>query len=371
MAVLVVAALRFRWDIMKILGIESSCDETAAAIVEDGRTLLSSVIASQASLHSKFGGVVPEIASREHIKAITPTVKLALEQANLTMDEVDAITVTYGPGLIGALLVGVSYAKALAYASNKPLYAAHHIAGHISANFVAFPDLEPPFMCLVVSGGHSHIILVEDYVSYKIIGRTRDDATGEAFDKIARAIDLGYPGGPKIDKLAQSGNRDWLEFPKSKLSGNQLDFSFSGIKTAALNLINQLEMQAKRKGEDVWKKYSKADFCASIQGAVVDTLVEKTIIACEEYKLNRIVIAGGVAANSELRKRFSEECEKLNWEFYCPPLKYCTDNALMIASLGAFMIKSGFAPADINLDAKASLDIETFSKAKGVYDGKE
>ena len=349
---------------MIVLGIESSCDETAMAIVEDGRKLVSSVVASQADLHSKFGGVVPEIASREHIKAITPVLRKVLDEANMSLDDIDAIAVTYGPGLIGALLVGVSYAKALAYASGKPLYAAHHIAGHISANFVAFPELEPPFMSLVVSGGHSHIIQIDDYTDYKIIGRTRDDAAGEAFDKIARAIDLGYPGGPKIDKISQGANSEWLEFPDSHLSGNQLDFSFSGVKTAALNLINQMEMQAKKDNIDVWDKFSKADFCASFQKAIVDVLVKHTVKATEAAGLDKIVIAGGVAANSLLRSSFTEACSEKGWKFFAPPMKYCTDNALMIASLGGFMIQAGYEPVDMNLDAKASLDIETFASMK-------
>ena len=347
---------------MIVLGIETSCDETAAAIVEDGRILHSSVIASQADLHSKFGGVVPEIASREHIKAITPTVNTALKEANMELADIDAIAVTAGPGLIGALLVGVSYAKSLAIASGKPLYAAHHIAGHTAANFVAFPELEPPFVSLVVSGGHSHIYLVDDYTSFKTLGRTRDDAAGEAFDKVSRAIGLGYPGGPKIDKMSQGGDRNWLEFPESSLSGNQLDFSFSGVKTAALNLINQLEMRASKTGEEVWDKYSLSDFCASFQASIVDVLVKNTVKATEEAGLDKIVIAGGVAANSELRKQFEIACAERGWQFFAPPIKYCTDNALMIASLGGLMIEAGFETAGIELDAKATVDIDDFSQ---------
>ncbi len=348
---------------MLILGIESSCDETAAAVVEDGRILHSSVIASQAQLHSKFGGVVPEIASREHIKAITPTVNAALAEAEVTLDDIDAIAVTYGPGLIGALLVGVSYAKSLALASAKPLYAAHHIAGHISANFVAFPELKPPFVSLVVSGGHSHIIQVDDYTTYKILGRTRDDAAGEAFDKVARAMGLGYPGGPKIDKEAQTGDRNWISFPESNMSGNPLDFSFSGVKTAALNLINQLEMKASRENLNIWDKYSRADFAASFQNAIVEVLVKHTVAATEEQGLDKIVLAGGVAANSELRRQFKIACDERGWELFVPPAMYCTDNGLMIASLGGFMAMNDYPLADQNLDAVASLSIEEFSKS--------
>lgn len=349
---------------MLVLGIESSCDETAAAVVEDGRILHSSVIASSADLHSVFGGVVPEIASREHIKAITPTVKKALLDANLSLADIDAIAVTYGPGLIGALLVGVSYAKALALAANKPLYPVHHIAGHVSANYVAFKDLEPPFIALVVSGAHSHIYLVKDYTEYETIAKTRDDAAGEAFDKVARAIGLGYPGGPKIDKDARDGDANKIQFPESKLSGNELDFSFSGVKTAALNLINQLEQKSKSQGKDIWDIYKRADFSASFQKAVVDVLVDHSLKALEASGLNKLVIAGGVAANSRLRTELSKKSEELGFEFYCPPLKYCTDNALMIASLGYYAAQANFPQASLNLDARANLDIEEFSNLK-------
>ncbi len=351
---------------MIVLGIESSCDETAAALVKDGREELSSVIASQADLHSYFGGVVPEIASREHIKAITPVISEALGQAGLGIEEVDAIAVTYGPGLIGPLLVGTAAAKALAFASGKPLYAVHHIAGHVTANFLAHQELEPPFVCLVASGGHSHILLVEDYTRYRVLGRTRDDAAGEAFDKIARAIGLGYPGGPKIDREAQGGKADAVIFPKSKISGNDLDFSFSGLKTAALNFIQKLSQTAEKKGMETWELFSRKDFCASYQEAIVSTLVEHTVTATERLGLTKIAISGGVAANSALRRTFSEVCEARACSFYAPPLSLCTDNASMIASLGYFMAKAAFPTADLSLDAKPSLRIDDFS---GVVSG--
>lgn len=346
---------------MIVLGIESSCDETAAAVVKDGREILSSVIASQADLHSHFGGVVPEIASREHIKAIVPVISEALTEAGLTLAEIDAIAVTYGPGLVGALLVGVAAAKALSFSTGKPLYAVHHIAGHVTANLLTYPELEPPFVCLVASGGHSHILLVEDPTHYKVLGRTRDDAAGEAFDKIARAIGLGYPGGPKVDKEARGGNPEAIVFPKSKLSGNELDFSFSGLKTAALNFVQKLSQTAKNKGVDIWDLFSRPDFCASYQHAIVEVLVEHTVEAARRCGVDKIAVAGGVAANSALRAEFARAASANALRFFVPPPVLCTDNALMIASLGGFMAMAGFPEADLTLDAKASLRLEDFS----------
>ena len=283
---------------MLILGIESSCDETAAAVVKDGREVLSNVINTQIALHKKFGGVVPEVASRRHIETIDAVIDGALEEANVTFDDIDAIAVTYGPGLVGALLVGVSTAKALAFALNKPLVPVHHIKGHIMANFVAHKDLEPPFVCLVASGGHSHIVSVEDYTHLEIMGRTRDDAAGEAFDKIARVLGLGYPGGPLIDKLAKEGNPKAVDFPRVRMDKNSLDFSFSGVKTAVINYLHKLEQN----GEE----YNKADIAASFQDAVTDVLCEHTIEAAEQKNSKIIALAGGVASNSALREKMTK-----------------------------------------------------------------
>ena len=292
---------------MKILAIESSCDETAAAVVEDGRKVLSSVISSQISIHTKFGGVVPEIASRKHIENINPVIKQALADANMELDEVDAIAVTYGPGLVGALLVGVAEAKAIAYATNKPLIGVHHIEGHISANYIENQDLEPPFICLVVSGGHTHLVVVKDYGDYEILGKTRDDAAGEAFDKIARAVGLGYPGGPKVDALAKEGNPQAIDFPRGTVNGSPYDFSFSGLKSAVLNYLNQCEM----KGEEV----NRADVCASFQASVVDSLVSRAFAALKDYGYTKLAIAGGVASNSAIRTAFVQRCEEEGVEF--------------------------------------------------------
>lgn len=329
--------------------------------MEDGRRALSSVIASQADLHSSFGGVVPELASREHIKAVMPVVSRALDEAGMKLADVDAIAVTYGPGLAGALLVGLAAGKALAFASGKPLYAVHHIAGHVTANLLAYPELEPPFVCLVASGGHSHILLVEEYCRYKVLGRTRDDAAGEAFDKIARAVGLGYPGGPKVDAEAKGGNKEAVRFPRSKLSGNPLDFSFSGLKTAALNFINQLEQKASLEGKDTWELFSRKDFCASYQEAIVSVLLDHTLRAAEQEGIKTLAAAGGVAANSALRAAFAASCEARGMKFFVPPPLLCTDNALMIASLGGFMALGGSAPAGLDLDAEPSLRIEDFA----------
>lgn len=305
-----------------ILAIESSCDETAASVVKNGREVLSNVISSQIELHKLYGGVVPEIASRKHIEKINQVIEEALEEANVTLDDLDAIGVTYGPGLVGALLVGVAEAKSIAYAKNLPLVGVHHIEGHISANYIENLELEPPFICLVVSGGHTHLVCVKDYGKYEIIGRTRDDAAGEAFDKVARAIGLGYPGGPKIDKLSKEGNADAIVFPKAHITDAPYDFSFSGVKSAVLNYINGCKM----KGEE----YNNADIAASFQKAVTDVLVENAMRAVKEYGLNKFAIAGGVASNSTLRAAMREACEKNDVEFYHPSPIYCTDNAAMI-----------------------------------------
>ena len=291
-----------------ILAIESSCDETAAAVVKNGREVLSNVINTQIAIHTEYGGVVPEIASRKHIENINPVIKKALTDAGVTLDDIDAIGVTYGPGLVGALLVGVAEAKAIAFAMNKPLVGVHHIEGHISANYVENKELEPPFVALVVSGGHTHLVKVNDYGEYEIIGRTRDDAAGEAFDKVARAIGLGYPGGPKIDKLAKEGNPEAIEFPRAHVDDAPYDFSFSGIKSAVLNYINSANMQG--------KEINRADVAASFQKAVVDALVSRAVKLAKECGMDKLAIAGGVASNSALRAAVQEECAKNNIRFY-------------------------------------------------------
>lgn len=333
---------------MKILAIESSCDETAAAVVEDGRKVLSSVISSQISIHTKFGGVVPEIASRKHIENINPVIRQALSDANLTLDEVDAIAVTYGPGLVGALLVGVAEAKAIAYATNKPLIGVHHIEGHISANYIENQDLEPPFICLVVSGGHTHLVVVKNYGEYEILGKTRDDAAGEAFDKVARAVGLGYPGGPKVDAMAKEGNPHAIEFPRGAVSGSPYDFSFSGLKSAVLNYLNQCEM----KGEEV----NRADVCASFQASVVDSLASRAFAAINDYGYKKLAIAGGVASNSAIRSAFISECEKKGVEFYYPSPILCTDNAAMIGSAAYYDYKNGITHG-LDLNAVPNLKL--------------
>lgn len=307
-----------------ILAIESSCDETAAAVVKNGREVLSNVINTQIAIHTEYGGVVPEIASRKHIENINPVIKKALTDAGVTLDDIDAIGVTYGPGLVGALLVGVAEAKAIAFAKNKPLVGVHHIEGHISANYVENKELEPPFVALVVSGGHTHLVKVNDYGEYEIIGRTRDDAAGEAFDKVARAIGLGYPGGPKIDKLAKEGNPEAIEFPRAHVDDAPYDFSFSGIKSAVLNYINSANMQG--------KEINRADVAASFQKAVVDALVSRAVKLAKECGMDKLAIAGGVASNSALRAAVQEECAKNNIRFYSPSPVLCTDNAAMIGA---------------------------------------
>lgn len=318
---------------IKILGIESSCDETAAAVVVNGREVLSNVIYSQVPLHTLYGGVVPEIASRKHIEKINQVIRKALSNAGLTLDELDAIAVTYGPGLVGPLLVGVGAAKAICFAKDLPLVGVHHIEGHIAANYIEDKELQPPFMCLVASGGHSHIVKVSDYGKYEIIGQTHDDAAGEAFDKVARALGLGYPGGPKIDKLSKEGDPGAIEFPQARLKDAPYDFSFSGLKSAVLNYLNQAEM----KGASV----NKADVAASFQKAVIDTLTEKTVKAAKEYGCSRITLAGGVAANKALREHMKEEAEKEGLIMSCPSLILCTDNGAMIASAGYYEYIAG------------------------------
>ena len=316
-----------------ILAIESSCDETAAAVVKNGREVLSNIISSQIALHTLYGGVVPEIASRKHIEKINQVIEEALKQANMTLDEIDAIGVTYGPGLVGALLVGVAEAKAIAYAAKKPLIGVHHIEGHISANYIENKDLEPPFACPVVSGGHTHLVVVEDYGKYKILGRTRDDAAGEAFDKVARAIGLGYPGGPKIDKLSKEGNPEAIAFPRAHIAESVYDFSFSGLKSAVLNYLNG----AKMKGEEI----AAADVAASFQKAVTDVLVEHAMMAVKEYGFDKLAIAGGVASNSTLRREMELACEKNHVKFYHPSPILCTDNAAMIGAAAYYEYLAG------------------------------
>ena len=307
-----------------ILAIESSCDETAAAVVKNGRTVLSNVISSQISTHTIYGGVVPEIASREHIKAVNYVIRRALAEAGVGLPEITAVGVTYGPGLVGALLVGVAEAKALAYAAKKPLIGVHHIEGHVSANFIEHPDLEPPFVCLIVSGGHTHLVIVKDYGKFEILGRTRDDAAGEAFDKVARAVGLGYPGGPKVDRTAREGNPHAIEFPRGKVDGSPYDFSFSGLKSAVLNHINH----AKMTGEEI----HVPDLVASFQNSVVDSLVSRTVMAAKEYGYGQVAIAGGVASNTALRAAMEQACNKAGIRCCYPSPVLCTDNAAMIGA---------------------------------------
>ncbi|MGL5633720.1 MAG: tRNA (adenosine(37)-N6)-threonylcarbamoyltransferase complex transferase subunit TsaD [Sarcina sp.] len=331
-----------------ILAIESSCDETAAAVVVNGREVLSNIITSQIDTHKKFGGVVPEVASRMHIEVINGVVEEALQEANMTLDDIDAIGVTYGPGLVGALLVGLQYAKGLAYGSDKPLIGVNHIEGHIAANFIAHKDLEPPFVCLVVSGGHTFIVYVKEHGEYEVIGETRDDAAGEAFDKVARALGLGYPGGPKIDKLAKEGNSEAIKFPKTNFGKDCLDFSFSGVKSAVLNYLNQAEM----KGEEI----NKADVAASFQKAVVEVLTDNVIKTCKAKKIDKIAIAGGVASNSALRENLIKEATKRDIKILFPEPILCTDNAAMIGSAAYFELLKG-VEAKMNTNARPNLRI--------------
>lgn len=316
-----------------ILAIESSCDETAAAVVKNGRTVLSNIISSQIDLHTLYGGVVPEIASRKHIEKINQVIEEALRQAQVTLDDLDAIGVTYGPGLVGALLVGVAEAKAIAYAKKLPLIGVHHIEGHVSANYIEHPELEPPFLCEIISGGHTHLVIVKDYGTFEILGRTRDDAAGEAFDKVARAIGLGYPGGPKIDRLSKEGNPEAIPFPRAHVEEAPYDFSFSGLKSAVLNYLNKCRMM----GEPV----CEADVAASFQQAVVDVLVDNAICGARDYHMDRLAIAGGVASNQTLRRAMEEACRKENITFYHPSPVLCTDNAAMIGAAAYYEYLKG------------------------------
>ena len=309
---------------VRILAIESSCDETAAAVVENGRRVLSNIISSQIDIHTLYGGVVPEIASRKHTERICQVVDEALKKAGMTLAEVDAVAVTCGPGLVGALLVGVSHAKGLAFAAGKPLIGVHHIEGHISANYIGHPELKPPFPCLVVSGGHTHLVRVRDYGSYEVLGRTRDDAAGEAFDKVARAIGLGYPGGPKIDAISDEGDPAAIGFPRAKVGDSLYDFSFSGLKSAVLNYLNSCRMS----GTEI----NRADVAASFQKSVVDVLVDNAMTALEEGGEKTFALAGGVASNRHLRAAFEEACAARGIAFYRPEPVYCTDNAAMIGA---------------------------------------
>lgn len=331
-----------------ILSIESSCDETSAAITKNGREVLSNIINTQIDVHTVYGGVVPEVASRMHIEAIDMVVKQALEKAKMELSDIDAIAVTYGPGLVGALLVGLQYAKGLAFASKKPLVGVNHIEGHISANYIAHKELKPPFVSLVVSGGHTFIVYVKSYNEYEIIGQTRDDAAGEAYDKVARAIGLGYPGGPKIDKIAKEGNENAIIFPRANFHEDTLDFSFSGLKSAVLNYINKCKMK------DI--EINKADVAASFQKALVDVLKDNVFETCKQKKVDKIAIAGGVASNSTLRKVLIEEGKKNNIEILFPDPVLCTDNAAMIGCAGYYEFLSGNIASN-DLNAKPNLKL--------------
>ncbi len=333
---------------MLILGIESSCDETAASVVEDGRKVLSNIIASQVEEHRKYGGVVPEIASRRHAEAISGVVRRALDEAGVTLSDIDGIAVTYAPGLIGALLVGVSFAKGLALTTAKPLIPVHHLRSHIASNYLAHPDLKPPFLCLVVSGGHSHIVKVEDYTRFEVIGRTRDDAAGECYDKAARAMGMPYPGGVALDKLAHEGDPTAYALPRPRVEGSPYDFSFSGLKTAVINRLHNAE----QKGETV----NKADLCASFQHTVTELLVGNTMLAAQDLGMDTIVLAGGVSANSGLRAGMEAACAERGYHLYAPPLSLCGDNGAMVAAQGYYELLSGHT-AGMELNAIASLPI--------------
>ncbi|MGN0500302.1 MAG: tRNA (adenosine(37)-N6)-threonylcarbamoyltransferase complex transferase subunit TsaD [Ruminococcus sp.] len=335
---------------MKILAIESSCDETAAAVVEDGRRVISSVVASQVEEHKLYGGVVPEIASRRHAEAIVPVVKSSLEQAELTLKDIDAIAVTYAPGLIGALLVGVNFAKGLSLSTGLPLVPTHHLRSHIASNYISNWELKPPFLCLVVSGGHSHIVMVEDYTKMRIIGKTRDDAAGEAFDKAARTMGMPYPGGIALDRVAEDGNPFAFKLPRPTVSGSPYDFSFSGLKTAVINLIHN----SAQKGIEL----NKADVCASFRYAVVDCLTTNFLKAAQDLRVDKLVIAGGVSANRLLRSTLDEECKKRGFAFYMPEKSLCGDNAAMVGSQGYYEFLSGrIAGADLNAFATMSIEL--------------
>ncbi len=335
-------------ETIRTLAIETSCDETSVAILENGRKILSNVVVSQISIHEAFGGVVPEVASRKHVEVMNPVIRQALKEADLTLADCDHIAVTYGPGLVGALLVGVTSAKALSYALNKPLVGVNHIEGHIYANFIAHPELEPPFLCLVVSGGHTHLVEVKDYSTYRILGQTRDDAAGEAYDKVARAIGLGYPGGPKIDKLSEEGNPEAIDFPRVFLEADSYDFSFSGLKSAVLNYLHR----HRQKGGPV----NEADVAASFQAAVIEVLVEKAFRAAKELGYPAVVMAGGVSANRHLRAAFQKRAEEEGRKFYFPPIELCTDNAAMIGCAGYYQYLAG-KRANLDLNAIPSLKL--------------
>lgn len=332
---------------INILAIESSCDETAAAVIKNGREVLSNIISTQIDIHKKFGGVVPEVASRKHIENIDTVIREALEESKVAIKDIDAVAVTYGPGLVGALLVGINTAKALAYAWNKPLIGVNHIEGHISANYIEDKTLKPPYICLVVSGGHTHLVYAKDYNKFEVMGRTRDDAAGEAYDKIARCLNLGYPGGPKVDKLAKEG-KDNLNFPRVLLKENTLDFSFSGLKSAVLNYVNQTKQKN--------KSIVDADVAASFQEAVVDVLVKKTLKAAKTKNCKQIALAGGVASNSRLREVMRKTCEEKGYKFFKPSPILCTDNAAMIGSCAYYkFLAKKFS--EYNLNADPNLDI--------------
>ncbi|MGL5378699.1 tRNA (adenosine(37)-N6)-threonylcarbamoyltransferase complex transferase subunit TsaD [Clostridium sp.] len=331
-----------------ILSIESSCDETSAAVIKDGRHVLSNIIASQIDTHEKYGGVVPEVASRMHIEVINGVVMKALEKAQVTLDDIDAIGVTYGPGLVGAVLVGLQYAKGLAFSTKKPLVGVNHIEGHICANYIEHKDLKPPFVSLVVSGGHTFIVHVKGYGEYEVIGQTRDDAAGEAYDKVARALGLGYPGGPKIDKLSKEGNENAIKFPKANFHDDTLDFSFSGVKSAVLNYLNKCKMQN--------VEINNADVAASFQKAVIDVLKENVLKTCAKKNINKIAIAGGVASNSALRNVLINEAKKKGIEVLFPSPILCTDNAAMIGSAAYFNLING-KTSSLDLNAKPNLKL--------------
>lgn len=333
---------------IRILAIESSCDETAAAVVQDGREVLSNVISSQIATHTLYGGVVPEIASRKHTEKINQVVSAALREADVRAEDLDAVAVTYGPGLVGPLLIGVSFAKAFAWALDKPLIGVNHIEGHVAANYIEHRELEPPFICLIVSGGHTHLAVVEDYEKFRVLGRTRDDAAGEAFDKVARSVGLGYPGGPKIDAEARKGNPDAIHFPHAKVQGAEYDFSFSGLKSAVLNYQNH----AKMTGENI----NRADLVASFQKAVVDVLVEHSVAAARALGIRQLAVAGGVASNSALRKALAERCEKEKITLCYPSPILCTDNAAMIGAAGYYAYRSG-AERGLDLNAVPGLKL--------------